>query len=251
MPKILFYAGTVVCLFLALMSAGEVVSQLRDGELSFVALPGTTDAVGAILAAFAAGLAIAALFLRMAALLAARNLFAAFLAVVAVGCATVALVTVLMLQWRMTTISGAQYGGAQFAQLGSAQLSGEQLGEVHFTALMVLGFFVALSLFTLQPYFSIQASRFLSALVFFPLPLFVSLMANEMFVEASPAPLPLARHASVFLSMLSLTFFSIAIHCIRHRHLFLEMTNLRELLDTRVDPSARPGRAIGGVAFDS
>jgi hypothetical protein len=237
MPKTLFYAGTVVCFFLALMSAGEVVHQLRDGELSFVALPGTADAVGAILAAFGAGLAIAALFLRMASLLAARNLFAGFLAAVTVGCAMVALVAVLMVQWRLTAI-------------GDAQLS-EHLGEVHFTAVMVLGFFVALSLLSLRPYFSIQASRFLSALVCFPLPLFASMMAQEIFVTASPAPLPRASQASVFLSMLSLAFFSIAVHCIRHRHLFLEMTNLRELLDTRVDPGARHGRAIGGVAFDS
>jgi hypothetical protein len=78
------------------------------------------------------------------------------------------------------------------------------------------------------------------------------MLAQEMFVAASPAPLPLATQASsVFFAVLSLLFFSIAVHCIRHRHLFLEMTNLRELLDARVDPSARHGRPIGGVAFDS
>ncbi|HVR40503.1 MAG TPA: hypothetical protein VMU84_15510 [Thermoanaerobaculia bacterium] len=44
--------------------------------------------------------------------------------------------------------------------------------------------------------------------------------------------------------MLAVLFFSIAVHCIRHRHLFLEMTNLRELLDSR-------SRTIGHVAFDS
>lgn len=234
MPKILFYAGTVVCFFLALMSAGEVTNELRDGELAFVALPGTARAAAAIFAALAAGLAIAALFLRMTALLAARNLFAAFLSVVAVSCATATLVAVLLVQWRVTTVGGAQ------------------LAEVHFTAVMVLGFFVSLSLLTLRPYFSIQASRFLSALVFFPLPLFLLMLAQEMLVAPSPAPLPLATQASsVFFSVLALLFFSIAVHCIRHRHLFLEMTNLRELLDARVDPSARHGRPIGGVAFDS
>jgi hypothetical protein len=234
MPKILFYAGTAVCLFLALMSAGEATHELRDGELAFVALPATARAAAAIFAALAAGLAIAALFLRMAALLAARNLFAAFLAVVTVSCATATLVAVLLVQWRITSVGQAQ------------------LGEVHFTAFMVLGFFVSLSLLTLRPYFSIQASRFLSALVFFPLPLFVLMLAQEMFVAASPAPLPLATQASsVYFAVLSLLFLSIAVHCIRHRHLFLEMTNLRELLDARVDPSGRHGRAIGGVAFDS
>ena len=85
MPKILFYAGTVVCVFLALMSAGEATHELRDGELAFVALPGSARAAAAIFAALAAGLAIMALFLRMTALLAARNLFAAFMAVVSVS----------------------------------------------------------------------------------------------------------------------------------------------------------------------
>ena len=234
MPKILFYAGTVVCVLLALMSAGEATHELRDGELAFVALPGSARAAAAIFAALAAGLAIMALFLRMTALLAARNLFAAFMAVVSVSCATATLVAVLLVQWRVITVGGAQ------------------LAELHFAAVMVFGFFVSLSLLTLRPYCSIQASRFLSALVFFPLPLFLLMLAQEMFVAASPAPLPLATQASsVFFSVLSLLFFSIAVHCIRHRHLFLEMTNLRELLDARVDPSARHGRAIGGVAFDS
>jgi hypothetical protein len=55
----------------------------------------------------------------------------------------------------------------------------------------------------------------------------------------------------VFFSVLGVLFFSIALHCIRHRHLFLEMTNLRELLDTRVHPAGSGGRPIGGVAYDS
>ena len=47
---------------------------------------------------------------------------------------------------------------------------------------------------------------------------------------------------------MAVLFFAIAVHCIRHRHMFIETTNLRELLDTRVDRSSRP---IGSVAFDS
>ena len=183
---------------------------------------------------FLTGLAIAALFLRMAALLAARNLFAAFVALLAVTAATGALAGVLFLQWRM---------------LETAETN---LSEIHFAAFLVLGFFVSLSLLSLRPYFSIQASRFLSALVFFPLPLFALIVAQEMFLGASAAPLPAASPASsVFFSVLAILFVSIAVHSIRHRHLFLEMTNLRELLDSRADPSSRHGRPIGGVAFDS
>jgi hypothetical protein len=234
MPKLLFYTGTAFCLFLALTSAAEAARELRDGALSFAALPAGPHAVWAIVAAFFSGLAIAALFLRMAALLAARNLFAAFVALLAVTASTGALAGVLFLQWRML------------------ETGGTHLSDVHFAAILALGFFVSLSMLSLRPYFNIQASRFLSALVFFPLPLFVLIVAQEMFLRASTAPLPAASPASrVFFAVLAILFVSIAVHSIRHRHLFIEMTNLRELLDSRVDPASRHGRPIGGVAFDS
>ncbi|MBV8518099.1 MAG: hypothetical protein JO197_11925 [Acidobacteria bacterium] len=234
MPKVLFYAGTAFCLFLALTSAAEAVRELDRGVLAFVALPQPAAAVSAIAVALVASLAIAALFLRMAALLAARNLFASFVALLCVAASTASLAGLLFLQWRMATVAT------------------HQLDEVHFAAIMAVGFFVSLSLLSLRPYFSIQASRFLSALVFFPLPLFVLMLAQEMFVSASAAPLPAATPASrVYFATLALLFFSIAVHCIRHRHLFIEMTNLRELLDPRVDPASRHGRPIGGVAFDT
>lgn len=102
MPKLLFYAGTAFCLFLALVSAAEVTHELRSGVFAFVALPDTSRAPYAIATALVAGLAIAALFLRMAALLAARNLFAAFVAVLAVSGATAALAAVLLVQWRVS-----------------------------------------------------------------------------------------------------------------------------------------------------
>lgn len=244
MPKFLFYAGTAFCLFLALTSGGEVARALRLGDLSFAALPAGAHASWAIVAAFITGLAIAALFLRMAALLAARNLFAAFVGVLSVSGATIALAGVLFVQWRMA-LGDAAHAAAP------ASASGIHLGEIHFAALMALGFFVSLSLLALRPYFNIQASRFLSALVLFPLPLFLLIIVQEMFVRPSEAPLPASTPASlVFFAVLSILFVSIAVHCIRHRHLFLEMTNLRELLDSRVDPT-HPGRPIGGVAFDS
>jgi hypothetical protein len=234
MPKVLFYTGTAFCLFLALTSVAEAARELKTGALSFAGLPPGPYAVWAIVAAFFSGLAIAALFLRMAALLAARNLFAAFVALLAVTAATGALAGVLFLQWRML------------------ETGGTNLSEIHFAAILVLGFFISLSFLSLRPYFSIQASRFLSALVFFPLPLFVLIVAQEMFLRASAAPLPAASPASrVFFGVLAVLFVSIAVHSIRHRHLFLEMTNLRELLDSRVDPASRHGRPIGGVAFDS
>src|SRR5690242_5572026 len=102
MPKGLFYTGTAFCLFLALTSAAEAARELRRGVLAFAGLPDGPYAAWAIVAALLSGLAIAGLFLRMAALLAARNLFAAFVALVSVTAATAALAGVLFLQWRMT-----------------------------------------------------------------------------------------------------------------------------------------------------
>jgi hypothetical protein len=229
MPKVLFYAGTAFCLLLALTSAGEVAREVGAAGGTFALfppLPGT--AVWAVTGMLAAGLAVAALFLRMAALLAARNLFGALVAVLSVTSATASLTTLLLLRWRM------------------ASGSTSQLLEIHFTALMLFGFFVSLSLLALRPYFSIQASRFLSVLVFLPLPLF-ALVAEERFGSDAITSSPATR---VYFSVLAVSFVSIAVHCIRHRHLFLEMTNLRELLVPRADPNGRNGR-IGGVAFDS
>lgn len=245
MPKVLFYTGTAFCLFLALTSAVESSRELQTGAVSLIALHGfplgiAASAAWAIVVALLAGMATAAIFLRMAALLAARNLFAAFLALFSVGGAVTSLTWLLLLQARMIPI------------LHNAA-SMQSLLEMHFAAVMMLSYFISLSMLALRPYFRIQASRVLSALVFFPLPLFLLMLMQELFTKTSPAPLPASSPASlVFLAVLSVLFFAISIHCIRHRHLFLEMTNLRELLDTRVDPTSRgQRRPLGGVAFDS
>jgi hypothetical protein len=241
MPKVLFYAGTAFCLFLALTGAAETARQLQSTSIAFAALDAVNvsgRASWAILVALLAGLGAAVIFLRMAALLAARNLFGAFLAIFAVTGAVTSLAGVLLLQSRI----------ALRPALGAANM----LLELHFVGSLVLGYFVSLSLLALRPYFRVQASRFLSALVFFPLPLFALVVMQELFVEGSAGALPAASPASlVYFAVLSVLFFSIAVHCIRHRHLFLEMTNLRELLDGRIDPAARAARrTIGGVAFE-
>ena len=105
-----------------------------------------------------------------------------------------------------------------------------------------------LTMLAVRPYFRIQASRFLSALVSFPLPIFVLMVAQELFVSQSSSPLPPSTPASqVYFAVVAILFFAVAVHCVRHRHLFIETTNLRELLDSRIEPR----RAIGGVAFDA
>ena len=243
MPKILFYGGTAFCLFLALTSAAELMREMEGTGVAFAGLQThglfTPHAAWAILVALIAGLAAAMIFVRMAALLAARNLFGAFLALLCTSGAIVSLSGVLMLQSRM------------LARRTPALLA--SLSELHLIGYLVFGYFVSLSLLALRPYFRIQASRFLSALVFLPLPLFALAATQELFERASNAPLPATSPASlVYFAVVSVLFFAIAVHCIRHRHLFIEMTNLRELLDGRFDPTNRASRRpIGGVAFDS
>jgi hypothetical protein len=245
MPKFLFYTGTAFCLFLALTSAAESLREVQGTGVAFAALQTSglfsPRAPWAIVVGFMAGLAAAVIFLRMAALLAARNLFGAFLAVFSISGAIASLTGVLLLESRMLVASRH----APVLQI---------LSEVHLVGFLVLGYFVSLSLLAMRPYFRIQASRMLSALVFLPLPIFAIVLAQELFVHASNAPLPARTPASlVFFAIIGILFFAIAVHCIRHRHLFLEMTNLRELLDGRFDPTLRGGtrRPIGGIAFDS
>jgi hypothetical protein len=241
MPKFFFYAGTGFCLFVALCAAAALVSQVEGGPLMFVALHGAIvsakSAAGwAILVALLAGVATAIILIRMAALLAARNVFGALFALLSTAAAVVSLVWTLLLQTRMVMLvrNGAGFG---------------ELAQLHFAALMMLGCFLSLTFLALRPYFSVQASRVLSALVFFPFPLYCLILTQELFVSTRLSPLPAASPAAlVFFAVVAVLFFAIAVHCIRHRHMFIEMTNLRELLDTRVDRTSRP---IGGVAFDS
>jgi len=241
MPKVFFYAGTGFCFFIALCAAAGLMSQSDGAPLAFVAMHGavvSTRAVGgwAIIVALIAGLASASILVRMAALLAARNVFGALFAMLSTSAAVVSLAWTLLLQTRMLMLArhGAGYG---------------EMGQMHFAAVMMLGCFVSLTFLALRPYFSVQASRVLSALVFFPFPLFCLLLAQELFVSTRLSALPAVSPASsVYFGVVSVLFFAIAVHCIRHRHMFIEMTNLRELLDTRVD---RSSRTIGGVAFDS
>lgn len=243
MPKVLFYAGTAFCLFVALTCGAEWMRELNGEPVSFAALhlpaiPGAR-AAWAIVVALVAGLAAAAIFLRMASLLAARNLFAALLAVLCVAGSVVTLSALLLVQSRILVLFRA----------ASANPALPALEQIHLAAYLLLGYFVSLSLLALRPYFRIQASRTLAVLVFVPLPLFAMVLMQEL-LDSSSLPLPSRSPASLlFFATLAVLFFAIAVHCIRHRYLFLEMTNLRELLDSRIDPT-RNGRPVR-VAFDS
>jgi hypothetical protein len=236
MPKFLFYVGTGFCLFLALSAAAGLAAQLDGGAMSFVAIrggavTGSSTAAWSILVALLAGMAVAAILVRMASLLAARNLFGAFVALLSTTAAMLTLAWTLLLQSRMI-------------MLARHRAAWDAAGQLHFVAFLMLGCFLSLTFLALRPYFRVQASRVLAALVFFPFPLFCLILVQELFVSTPLQPMPPATPASVvFFGVVSLLFFLLAVHCIRHRHMFLEMTNLRELLDSRA--------RIGGVAFDA
>jgi len=247
MPKALFYVGTVFTLFLALTSAVESARQLQSGAVAFVAFRGTstphgTPAVWTLVGAGIIAVTVASILLRMASLLAARNLFASITALAAITSALTTGLALLTLEFRMTLVH--------------APALLRPLAEIHLVGYLLLGALFSLALMTLHPYFRIQASRVLAILVFVPLPLVLSVAFQEAFIGTSSAPLPAASPASFsFFAVSAVLFFAVAVHCIPHRHLFLEVTNLRELLDPRVDPRLSPGgrpvRLNGDVAFDS
>src|SRR5712691_7629702 len=151
MPYPLFYIGTAFCVFLALCAAATVAQQVQGGPVTFIAVRGTAMSSGAtawaIVVALLAAVAVAAILIRMAALLAARNLFGAFLAGASVCAAVLSLAWVVLLQVRMLS-------------LAKRRISVAGISEMHFAAILMLGYFVALSFLALRPYFRVQASRF-------------------------------------------------------------------------------------------
>src|ERR1044071_9723746 len=108
MPKLLFYAGTACCFFVAVVSAAMIVADV----------PSVARVWWGIAIALLAVLSIASLFLRMAALLAARNLFEALMAVLFVAAAMASLAGVLLLEWRIAEPRLAEGRGAGVLGLG-------------------------------------------------------------------------------------------------------------------------------------
>jgi hypothetical protein len=129
------------------------------------------------------------ILVRMAALLAARNVFGALFALLSTAAAIVSLAWTLLLQTRMLMLvrHGIAYG---------------DLAQFHFAAVMMLGCFVSLTFLTPRPYFSVQASRVLSALVFLPFPLYCLILAQELFRLHAPlaAAVRVARGAGLLRS---------------------------------------------------
>lgn len=247
MPKTLFYAGVVCCALFALLIANGVLQTgrapglealLHDPSAPVVA---GTDSPVALVAILVMMLPVAAILLRMASLIAARNLFAAFFGIFSVSCAALSAGYVTAMQFRISLILRAP----------SEAVAGiRPLLESQFVSAWSFGWFMSLAVLALHPYFRIQASRTLSALVFLPAPLFLWSLLGKIGQQPATA----SSSSLLFWSLLAAILLAISVHCMRHRHRFIEVTNLRELLDTRIVPPPADRRRLsfeGGVAFDS
>src|SRR5207247_9881811 len=127
-----------------------------------------------------------------------------FVALLCITAAMLALTWTLLLQSRMI-------------MLARQRVSWEGVGHIHFVAVLMLGCFVSLTFLALRPYFRVQASRVLSALVSFPFPPFCLILVQELFVSEPLQPLPPATPASlVYFGVVPLLFVALAVHCMRH-----------------------------------
>jgi hypothetical protein len=237
-PKPLFYLGVFSTMLIALLSAVYAVSawawpggESADG----LALSGRPGAPLFFLAVLLFSIPAGALFVRIASLLAVRSLFDAFLAIAALVSTliTVALLTISSL--RLAVLAGS-------LRTPEAQAMSGTLLESHLVSYYALGLFLSLLLISLRPWFRIQASAILSGSMLLPGLLYAWILVEEHFIA------PVATMSAAFRSAPSFAFFIIvagifaglAVHCLLHRHLFVEVTNLREIIEPPVDQRLRP-----------
>jgi hypothetical protein len=245
MPKPLFYLGVIFSALAAVLAVSVAPSQLTAAEPPAFA---TLSPVRPVLVLLVI-VPIAALFLRMASLIAARNLFAAHFSIFAVGCTSLAVALLSTVQFRLLLL---------FKRPGeSLPIAVSSVTELQLIILYAVGFFLSVSFLSTRPYFRLQG-RFLASLVLVPVPLYLA-MLTEQYLSAPATESILGSSSNLtflYLIIVGALFASLSFHCLRHRHLFVEVTNLRELLDSRIDPAIAVRRRSGfrlesDVAFDS
>ena len=252
MPRYLFITSIFCCVLASLFAGAEALGELREVPFRFALSRelGSMHPIGGsfALATLVFAAPIASIFIRMSSLLAARNLFDAFAAVCSTACATLALIFFSIVQLRIAVSSGGEATAEARAALAA-------LAEMNTVAFYVFGWFLSLTLLTLRPYFLVRSSRALAVLVCVPLPLYVLLVAQQIASWfGGGAATGYSPASFTYFAVLAVIFVAIPIHSLRHRHFFLEATNLRELLDSRMDPAFAQRQSVGfrgGVAFDS
>lgn len=247
MPKSLFYLGVVFSMLAALLLFGAVVDRGMTGdwlEVSSVHLLRGSTTTG-VLAVMLLSIPVAGLFLRMASLIAPRNLFAAFFSIFATCSAAVSAGLYAALDFRASLLE--RQIGLTAAQADTLDM----LLELRLATLWALGFSLATMFLSTRPYFRLQG-RVLAVAVSIPLPVFFLTLIFRYAVPDSMVPAS-AFSTAVLLALFAFLFVAVAVHGLRHRHLFIELTNLRELLDARSELEARPPRDFpfgGGVAYE-
>lgn len=247
MPKSLFYLGVIFSMLAALLLLGAVVDRGLTGdwlEVSSVQLlRGSTTR--SVLAVMLLSIPVAGFFLRIASLIAPRNLFAAFFAIFATCSAAV---------------SAGLYAGLDFraslyerrGELTPGQADNlDMMLELRLATLWALGFFLATMFLATRPYFRLHG-RALPIAVAMPLPVFLLALLSRYAAPDWMAIVSLLL-TGLLLALFALLLVAAAVHGLRHRHLFIELTNLRELLDGRLEREQRPAREFpfsGGVAYD-
>ncbi len=245
MPKTLFYSGLIVCGVIALLAGSEAIQSMQQSQSAGPRFGAVLafDQRYLLLLAFVGMIAVGSIFLRMASLVAPRNLFAAFSAALSVGSVIVALTFITASQFQLSPDVLAS---------GMLEVAPAMPGSGNTVAALLF----AVLLFTLRPYFQVQASRMLSLLATLAGISLLSMLSLDLLaVETGTRELLFDFSSTSFQTLLALFFASTAVHCLRHRHLFTEVTNLRELLDVPIGKqSAPPVESVGfgsGVAFDS
>lgn len=241
MPKPLFYLGVIFSSLIAVLAVSAASAQFSPAEPQLLQDLNPLRPISLLVLA----VPVAALFLRMASLIAARNLFAAQFAVFAIACTTLGAGLLSTVQFRALVM---MKGNAIPAAV-------EALSELQLVVLYALGFFFSIALLSIRPYFRLQG-RALAAMVLIPAPLYLAMLA-EQYVTAPAMESSLGVTSvltSLYLLLVAATFAAVSVHCVRHRHLFVEVTNLRAMLDTRAAVPVRPRNGFrfdGSVAFDS
>lgn len=244
MPKLLFYLGVIACAVASALLVGATagtasafITAFLLGDLAPLARLGALPPLYLLVLI----VPVAAIFLRMSSLLAVRDLFAAQLANFAILSAGLtasflcALDLRLAASLRREAVQKGIEGSAGLADLASAS---------H----LLLCWFIGVTFLALRPYFRIHASPLLGILVYVPI------LTFGWMALAEAVGSPQISAAMAFWSIVAALLLGSAVHCLGHRHLFLEVTNLREVLDGIGDPATRRSGGVaplrGDIAFD-
>lgn len=242
MPRGLFLAGVGASALIGVLALVYAFAAFLPAATGNEALGSSGNPAASVflLAMLASVFPVAAIFARIASLLAVRNVYQALFAIVALSCT-------------LLTVSFLSIASLRLAIRVRAPMTPEmaasivQLVDEVLVSYYALGLFLSVLLLAIRPWFSIQASGILSGLLVLPSFLFSWIVVEEHLLAPVTTLSEAYRSAPsfAFFLIVAAAFIGIAAHCLAHQHYFLEVTNLREILDEPRGP--RGGRmSLGG-----